>query len=158
MWVTSRFETPSGPAVGLLPTISIRSVDDGFVVSSGVMDEIGDGFYKYEFFGYEITKNYTILCDAVTIPKECRYQAVTSGEWGGVINNINLVSDEIDFRMDLVRKIVKNKLVLVDGTTENLIVYDEDDVSERIKWNVTDSSDVEITQEAHNTARRTRGV
>lgn len=158
MWVTTYFNDSVGPATGLTPTICIRDVETGTVVVSGTMTEISRGFYKFELFGYDITKDYTVLCDSVTLPSAYRYKGSSSGEWGNIINNIGLVSDNVDFRVNLVRKIWKNRLILKDGGVQNLTVYEDDDVTPVIKWDVTDLTDDLISQGRYNSSRRTRGA
>jgi hypothetical protein len=58
----------------------------------------------------------------------------------------------------LVRKIWKNKLILVDGGVQNLTVYEDDDVTPALAWDVTDMTDDFIAQGRHASSRRTRGV
>jgi len=158
MWITAYFNNNIGHATGLSPIVIIRTLETGILAASGTMTEIGDGFYKFEFFGYDITKNYTVLCDSVTLPLAYRYKGSSSGEWGNIINNIGLVSDNVDFRVNLVRKIWKNRLILKDGGVQNLTVYEDDDVTPIIKWDVTDLTDDLISQGRYNSSRRTRGV
>ena len=157
MFITTYFTDAAGGVLGLSPIIKIRLVEDGSLVVSGTMTEIGDGFYKFEFLAYDITKDYTVLCDAVTLSPAHRYRASSSGEWGTIMNNVNLVSDEVDFRVDLVRKIMKNRLVLSDGDTKNLIIYEDDDTTPVVKYSVTDVGDDFIAQPKHISSRRTRG-
>jgi hypothetical protein len=157
MWITAYFNNNIGHATGLSPIVIIRTLETGILAASGTMTEIGDGFYKFEFFGYDITKNYTVLCDAITLPNPYRYKASSSGEWGIIMNNIDLVSDEVDFRVNLIRKIWKNKLILSDGDTKNLVIYEEDDVTPVIKYSVTDVAYDFIAQPQHISSRRTRG-
>lgn len=59
------FFTKDGiPKIGLSPTIRIRNISTGIlVVTDELMAEIGDGFYKYDFIGYDSSINYTIRCD-----------------------------------------------------------------------------------------------
>lgn len=157
MFITTFFNNSVGPITGLIPTAKIKELDTGILVASGTMSEIGNGFYKFDFVGYDITKNYTVLYDAVTLPLPYRYKSSSSGEWGTIINNIDLTSDEIDFRVNLIKKIWKNKLILSDGDTKNLVIYEDDDVTPVIKYSVTDVSDDLIIQPSHISSRRTRG-
>lgn len=158
MWITTNFQDETVTASGLSPTIRIRNIETGSVVASGIMSELGDGFYTYDFAGYDIINEYVILCDAVTLSDLDRYKSLTSGEYGDIVNNIGLVTDNIDFRVELVKKIWQNKLELSDGDTGNLVIYEDDNTTERIKWDVTDVLDNVITQEAYNTSKRSRGT
>lgn len=157
MWVTVNFTTLDAPATGLTPTIRIRSVETGDVVSSGTMTEVGDGFYTYEFTGYDITKDYYVFADSVTLVGSERYVTGVTGEYGPNINNIYILSDNIDYRTTLIRKILINRLELEDGGTENWVLYDDDDVTPIIKWNVTDKDDDAIEQTPYTDSKRTRG-
>ena len=49
MWVSIYFDVYNNPIINLTPTIRIRDILDGSVVDSGVMTEVGDGFYTYGF-------------------------------------------------------------------------------------------------------------
>lgn len=59
------FFTNSGaPATGLTPTIRIRDLsDNSLVVTNDSMDEVGDGYYSYDFESYDINKEYSIRAD-----------------------------------------------------------------------------------------------
>jgi hypothetical protein len=59
---------------------------------------------------------------------------------------------------DLVRKLLNNRLELTDGTTNNWVLYDDDDVSVLLRYNVTDKSGNAIFVQVAAPARRTRGV
>lgn len=50
MWITTSFQSGETVSSGLSPTIRVRDVETGLVVASGTMDELGDGFYAYDFF------------------------------------------------------------------------------------------------------------
>ncbi len=158
MWITTNFQSAGVTASGLSPAIRIRDVSDGLVVASGIMAELGDGFYTYDFTGYGITNEYAILCDAVTLSDLDRYKSLTTGEYGDIINGLGLVTDNIDFRVELIKKIWQNKLELSDGDTGNLVIYEDDNTTPRISWDVTDVLDNAIIQEVSNTAKRSRGA
>ena len=158
MWITTSFQSGSTTASGLSPTIRIRDVSDGLVTASGIMTELGDGFYTYDFVVYDITREYAILCDAVTLSDFDRYKSLTTGEYGDIIDGIGLVTDNIDFRVELVKKIWQNKLELADGDAGNLVIYEDDDTTPRISWDVTDMIDDVIIQKSNYTSKRSRGT
>ena len=158
MWITTSFQSENVTVSGLSPTIRIRDVSDGSVVASGIMSELGEGFYTHDFTGYDITREYVILCDAVILSDLNRYKSLTTGEYGDIINNIGLVSDNIDFRAGLVKKIWQNKLELLDGDTGNFVIYDDDGTTPLVSWDVTDVLDTAIEQGAFNTSKRSRGA
>lgn len=89
MWVAAIFESEGEPALELSPVVNIRDVSDGsLVVSSGTMVEKGDGFYGYEFTGYDDSKDYVIRCDSVTLSGTDKY-AYTSTEYNELLNAID---------------------------------------------------------------------
>ncbi len=70
------FFTSSGvPATGISPTIRVRNVSTGaLVVTDQAMTETGDGFYSYDFSGYDALLDYAIRCDGTaTLPAAERY-------------------------------------------------------------------------------------
>ena len=158
MWVTVYFNKYGNPATGLIPVVRIRELETGNVVVSGTMSEIGQGFYKRDFPGYDITKDYLILCDALTLPNQYRYKAMATGEYGNTIHDINLISDGVDFRVALIRKIMINREESFDGTTNNLTLYDDDSITPLLKWNIKDPYWRAVFQEHHEPAKRSRGV
>jgi hypothetical protein len=158
MFFTTSFNNNVGPATGLSPTIKIKLVEDGTLVASGTMIEIGDGFYTYDFVGYDITKNYMVAYDAVTLPDSYRYKFAANGEYGPIINNTDLLSDDTDIVSLLLKKIFVNRLELEDGGTQNWVLYDDDSTTVLLKWNVTDKFNDIILQRAFDVSRRTRGL
>jgi hypothetical protein len=158
MIITVYFYRSSTPATGLTPIIRIRDVETGDVVDSGSMSEVGGGFYKKEFFGYDITKDYLILCDAVILPNQYRYKSLATGEYGNTINDINLIADGVDIRVALIRKIMMNKYTLIDGDTQNLILYDDDSFTPLLKWDIKDSYGQIIIQQNYEPSNRSRGM
>lgn len=157
MWVTAYFTKYGIPAAGLSPTVKISLVDDGSVVTSGTMSEVGDGFYKYDFFQYDRTKDYMIFCDGVNLSTTERYKALATGEYGDKIETIRLVDDNIELRTLLVRKILTNRLELEDGSVNNWKLYDNDDNTLLLSWNVTDKAHEEVIQDDYFVSRRSRG-
>jgi hypothetical protein len=158
MFITTSFVNDYGPANGLSPAIKIRLVEDGSLVVSGTMTPVGDGFYTYDFYSYDITKAYAILCDAISLPNIYRYKFLSTGEYGPIINNVDLLSDDTDALSLLIKKILINRLELEDGDTQNWVLYDDDDTTVLLKWNVTDKFDDIILQKAFDVSRRTRGM
>jgi len=157
MFVVTRFDNNGVPAIGLSPLIRIRDIETGNVVVSGTMSEIGDGFYKYEFFGYDISKEYAILCDSVSLTGDNRYKFLATEEYGDVIETVALINDNIDLRTLLLRKILTNRLELVDGSTNNWILYDDNDTDVLTTWDVTDQNNDVIIEPDHGSSRRSKG-
>jgi hypothetical protein len=155
--VTTYFQNSGVASTGLSPIIRIRDVVDGSVVASGTMSELGDGLYTFDFLGYDIEEEYAIFCDAVTLPTSSRYKFLSSGEYGDIIDTVGLLSDNIEIRTLIVKKILTNKLQLLDGDTNNWILYDDDDISVLATWDVTDKSDGPIEEQPYSSSNRTRG-
>lgn len=75
MNILSFFTKNGVPATGLSPTARVLEVPSGVVaVNSQPMTEIANGFYVYDFAGYDYTKDYAILCDGgITLAGPERY-------------------------------------------------------------------------------------
>lgn len=71
--ITLRGEPQEGLAT--LPTIRVRDLsDDSLVITDAEMSEVGDGWYKYNFTGYNAEVDYAIRIDAgATFPDADRY-------------------------------------------------------------------------------------
>lgn len=64
MLITAYFSDQGSPATGLSPVVSVIDLsDDSKPVDGQAMDEIAEGFYKYDYEGYSDVKSYAILCD-----------------------------------------------------------------------------------------------
>lgn len=157
MWITTYFQVSEVGVTGLFPIIRIRDVENGNVVASGTMSDLGDGLYTFDFAGYNIEEEYAIICDAVTLPAGNRYKFLSSGEYGDIIDTVGLLSDNVEIRTLLVKKILTNRLELSDGDTANWVLYDDDDTSVLGTWDVTDKADGAIVEQPYSNSRRTRG-
>lgn len=160
MWVMAFFTEKGEPALGISPVIRIRDVEDGtLVVSDAFMTEKGDGFYGYYFDSYVDDKDYVIRCDAVTISGTERYTYAGSAELdvSTQLNTMSTKVDNIGQRTELIKKILNNRLELEDGSYNNWVLYDDDDVTPLLSYSVTDKDDDFISQQPHTPSRRTRG-
>jgi hypothetical protein len=157
-WVTAYFERQGIPATGLIPLIRIRQVDTENIVAEDYMEEVSDGFYRFEFITYDITKNYTILADSVTLKGNDRFLEGTSGEYGEVSNNISIMSGNIDCRVLLMKKLFTNKLELNDGDQDNWILYDDDDTTPLFTFDATDKNNNFIRQIIGNASKRSKAI
>ncbi|NIQ78488.1 MAG: hypothetical protein GTN93_10420 [Anaerolineae bacterium] len=73
-------------------------------------------------------------------------------------NTLGLTTEET---LDLMRKILNNRLELADGgvtPTANWVLYDDDDTTTLLTYDVTDKTGTNIIQPIDAPARRTRGV
>lgn len=158
MWVTTYFQNSGVGATGLSPIIRIRKVEDGSVVSSGTMTEVGEGIYTFDFAGYDREEDYAILCDAVTLSAHNRYKFLSSGEYGDIINTVGVLSDNVELRTLLIKKILTNRLELSDGDTDNWVLYDDDSATPLLTWDVTDKSDGAVAQDEGTESRRSKAT
>jgi hypothetical protein len=109
------FFTSSGvPATGLSPTIRIRNVSTGaLVVTDAAMTEVGDGFYRYNYTGYNPTIDYAIRCDGTAIlPAAERYV------YGG-----NELADEINEVYTTTQTLTAGQITAGDVWDETLAVH-----------------------------------
>ena len=73
MLFSAYFSESGVPKEGLTPLISIYNITDGVMeVENGTMIEVGGGFYKYEH-SVGIGKEYSSICDSVTLTGNERY-------------------------------------------------------------------------------------
>ena len=158
MWILAFFSEDEDMATGLSPTVNVRDVSDGsLVVSGSLMVEKGDGCYAYDFIAYDSTKDYSVLCDAVTLSGTDRYSWGSTGEYNTSLNAIKLTVDNVDVRTLLIRKIQTNKLELADGDTGNWTLYEDDGTTPLLTFDVTDKDGNLIVQQTHVPSKRSKG-
>jgi hypothetical protein len=121
------------------------------------MTEVGDGFYKYNFAGFNSSKDYSILCDSVTLSGVERYTYATSEDYG-LVTDIDTNVDTVDVTTTLIKKVQINKLELADGATDNWVLYDDNDVTPLLTFSITDKDGNTILQPTGAPSRRTRGT
>jgi hypothetical protein len=82
MYISSPFTNAGVPQIGLFPTIRIRKIsDNALVVTDAAMIEVGEGWYKYDFVGYDPVEGYTIRCDGgAGLPVNERYTFAGNSE------------------------------------------------------------------------------
>ena len=73
--ITAFFTNFGKPQLNLIPLINIRNSSTGaIVIPNGIMYEIGDGQYGYEFSSSIPNSSYTVVCDGgVTLADSERY-------------------------------------------------------------------------------------
>jgi len=114
---------------------------------------------------YEVTVIEDGTEDAGNLPQ---VGEIRVGYWISDIENI--LSNVIDINsrlplqpaeqasVSLILKILKNKLVLMDGTTDNWVLYDDDNVTPLITWSVQDVCDSNVVQPKGAPSRRSKGL
>jgi hypothetical protein len=60
--------------------------------------------------------------------------------------------------MALIEKILRNRLELEEGSSDNWVLYDDDSITPLLTWSVTDKDGAAIQVGSFNPARRTRGA
>ncbi len=67
--VEAFFQAGGAGVTGLSPTVDIIRVSDNVkVVTAGAMVEVSDGFYKFDFTGFDHAENYVFAADAGVAP------------------------------------------------------------------------------------------
>jgi hypothetical protein len=145
--IVSLFSNNGIPKTGLSPIISIWEISSGsetLVVNGSAMTESGDGFYKYNFTSYDLTKDYVMLSDGGgVLANEERYSYAgnetfqeeissqlwsestttynTTGTMGEAQNqNVNIFNVVTE-----ILKYQKNRMV-IDKGNKTLTIYNDD--------------------------------
>lgn len=131
------------PKTSLTPTIRIRKVSDGsLVVTDATMTEVGDGWYSYTFATYAVGTEYAIRCDGgSSLTNSDRYVAGSNASETATI-----------------RKILMNRLELREGSSGNWTLYDDDDSTAMLTFNVTGKNSEAISIPSNTPAKRGRGA
>ena len=114
MNILTYFTENSIPKIGLSPTIRIRNSSTGIlIITDELMSEVGDGFYKYDFMGYDSSIDYAIRCDGgVILSNDERYSYAgndvdQTGEiWSNTIRT--LTSGTKDAEIDAIKERTEN--------------------------------------------------
>jgi len=156
-WVVAYFENGGSPATGLTPLLKIRAIDSGSLVVEDIpMAEVSNGFYRFDFTTYDITKDYVMLADGVILSNSDRYLEGATGEYGNISNNIYLMSDNVDYRVLLMKKLAENKLELLNNTQDNWVLYDNDGTTPLLVFDVSDVNGEAIMQATSMASKRSK--
>jgi hypothetical protein len=92
IYIKMFFKDENGdPALGLFPVLTGRkTVDNSIILDTVLMDEIGDGWYKYLFEDYDPAIDYSFLADGGSILGSTRYVPASS------FQDLEDVIDEIE--------------------------------------------------------------
>lgn len=122
------FSDKGVPETGLSPTIDVWEDDGTHVVNAENMTEIAGGFYKYDFAGYDESKDYCIRADGTdTLAENDRYVFTT--------NEIGQITEDLTFLQD----IEGGKWQI---TGNQMIFYKSDNVTEVARFNLFDDAGV----------------
>lgn len=158
--ISSFFTNSGSPALGLSPTIRIWEVTtfgDTLIVND-TMNEIGDGFYKYVFTGYDPSTQYLIRTDGGgSLPTAERYQEGSNqnsanevwsqqttdfnspGTFGELSNDVNTNLNTALAVLDVLLKYESNR-TRVDPIAKTLTIYDDDGVTVLQTFNLKDEN------------------
>lgn len=102
MLITVYFAEDGLPKTGLSPTLDIIDLSDGSVViNDGAMTDRGSGFYTYDFAGYDAGKDYSVICDSVTLAGSERYAIAEIESYLGTDGNILISANAQDLSATL---------------------------------------------------------
>jgi hypothetical protein len=140
--ITTVYTQDGAPKTGLTPTIDIWQISNNTKVVDGeAMTEVGGGIYKYTFTTYNKDQEYSIICDGgVTLTASERYTYA--------------VTDKIE----LIERILRNKQILQDGSTNNWVIYDDDGATALLTFSISDKNGGTITTSTTLPARKSRGT
>jgi len=156
-WIVAYFEKQGQPAINLHPVIRIRYVETGSIVAEDAMEEIGNGFYRFDFYTYDMTEDYTMLIDGgPELIQSERFLEGATGEYGAISSNIYLMADNIDCRVLLMKKIFGNRLELQNGSKDNWILYDDDNVTPLLVYDASDINGDAIYQITGMASKRSK--
>lgn len=173
--ITVHYTSNGLPQIGLAPTIDVYQLNPSvplfniLVVSNGPTVEIGMGWYRFDFFAYDPTKNYVFTFDGGPTLSDCeRYkyggnesyvEEISSGVWdetmtdhtqvgstGLALNQIKadtasiLVSEvTITTLLNLLLKYERNR-TKIDVANAQLIIYEDDCITPLQVFNLLDFS------------------
>ena len=158
MLISAQFSESGIPKDGLSPLVRVRDLSDGSIIVNDVgMSSTGDGFYVYDFSAYNSSKDYSVLCDSVTLSGSERYTYGTSDDYD-LVTQIESTVNDIDVRTILIRKIQTNRLELSDGNPGVWRLYDDDSLSVLLTFQISDKDGGAISQPSSAPSRRSKGV
>jgi hypothetical protein len=129
MWISAFFTNGGNPVTGLSPSIRIRDVsNNNLIVTDVSMNEVGDGFYKYDFIFFNIDDDYVIRCDAgITLSGTDRYTFGSSGEYNNdfssidaTLSGIDIATSAVDSRLPLLPAFVDEYTATLSGIQADL--------------------------------------
>lgn len=93
MNISAYFSEYGTPKTGLSATITIYDVSDSSVIiNAAAMTEMANGFYTYVFAALDNSKEYTAICDSVTLTGPERYAVVG---FSGIVEAIKAKTDTL---------------------------------------------------------------
>lgn len=176
--ITAHFSVGGVPQINLTPTIDLFELGatNTQVINDGNLAEIGNGWYRYDFSGYNPSKAYVFTIDGGTSLAVCdRYKyggnesyaeditsAVlneplinhsTSGSLAETVNMIKadtasiMVSESaIVILLDTLLKYQRNR-TKIDTANAQLIIYDDDGTTPLTTFNLKDFNGMPSVQE-----------
>lgn len=105
MWIRVYFSKNGLPATGLTPKLTGYDLSDNSIILNAVdMSEIENGLYKYDFSGYDNSKDYSFVVDGGATLSDYERYADGDSDNSGEINQIyeklpdGLIADSDDLK------------------------------------------------------------
>lgn len=112
---------------------------------------------SYSVWEEPTTDHATIGTLGGDLAKSAEITGITNSIMTHVVNS-NILGLTLEQTLDLLRKLSNNRLELKEGATDNWELYDDDDSTVLLSYDVTDKTGTAITISADVPARRTRGA
>jgi len=122
MYILSFFTENGLPKTGLNAIVKVLTIPGGVVVvNNEAMSELGDGFYYYNFAGYDYTKDYAIKSDGSGVLADAeRYQVAGNESFVDDINSVITENESIKRLLGLMHENIFIDNPVYDGDN-NLI-------------------------------------
>lgn len=139
-------------AVDQYPQATVRLASTGAVAALVDLAHVADGLYKGAWTPatdgpYLVV--HTIYSDAGhTTPNTDYGRELESWAAGAYVLP----------KVGLIEKLLRNRLELAEGTTNNWVLYDDDSITPLLRWSVTDKTGLAIALQSTVPAKRTRGA
>jgi hypothetical protein len=152
--ITVHFTSVGVPCIGLTPTIYIYELDatdptiNTLIISGGTTHEIGQGWYRYEFTSYNLTKNYVYTFDGGSVlsvgdrykigGNESYIEDISSGVWDEPLAS-HLISGSSGFTLTQVKSDSSSLMisqVAITSLVNTMLKYERN----RTKINTTNST------------------
>lgn len=177
--ITAQFSTSGVPQFGLTPTIDIFQLDPSVntqIVSAAPLQEIGGGWYRYDFTTYDPGKTYVFTIDGGSSLSQCdRYRyggnesyveditksvleepLVTHATSGSLAEQVAMIKADtasilvsesaIVIMLDTLLKYQRNR-TRIDTTNAQLVIYDDDGTTPLTTFDLKDFNGMPSVQE-----------
>ncbi len=145
------------PQTGLSPTIRIWNVAAGshsLDITDDPLTEVGDGFYKYNFTGYNHTNKFAMRIDGGAILGSSRYaisvnssfhEDIAFSNWDEtasdhvIVGTVGQLQNQTSIDAETVLKFERNR-TRIDKTAKTLTIFDDDGTTPIRVFDLIDST------------------